>query len=142
MLHVLESEFNFSNSFSWLTVIMIGEQQTKQSSVYFCSLIEASITIVISSPQFGQTILCSLSSDIKKIKKLRNRTLILIGFGGGAHRCAGVNFAKLEIKIILAKLIQNYEITLVDKNPKPKLGVETKWPESPCRIRYKKKRNA
>ena len=37
-------------------VIMIGEQQTKQSSVYFCSLIEASITIVIRSPQFGQTI--------------------------------------------------------------------------------------
>ena len=37
-------------------VIMIGEQQTKQSSVYFCSLIEASITIVINSPQFGQKI--------------------------------------------------------------------------------------
>ena len=35
---------------------MIGEQQTKQSSVYFFSLIEASITIVIISPQFGQLI--------------------------------------------------------------------------------------
>lgn len=60
----------------------------------------------------------------------------LIGFGGGVHRCAGVNFAKLEMKIIMAKLLQNYDITLLDKNPKPKPGTQTKWPESPCRIRY------
>ena len=65
--------------------------------------------------------------------------LSLIGFGGGAHRCAGVNFAKLEIKIIVSKMLQNYNITLLDKNPKAKAGVETKWPESPCRIRYKKR---
>lgn len=63
----------------------------------------------------------------------------LIGFGGGAHRCAGVNFAKLEIKIIIAKMLQNYDISLLDPDPKPKPGVETKWPQSPCRIRYKKK---
>ncbi len=60
----------------------------------------------------------------------------LIGFGGGVHRCAGVNFAKLEMKIIMAMLLQNYDITLLDKNPIAKKGVETKWPESPCRIRY------
>jgi sterol 14-demethylase len=65
--------------------------------------------------------------------------LSLLGFGGGAHRCAGVNFAKLEIKIIVSKMLQNYDITLLDKNPKAKAGVETKWPESPCRIRYKKR---
>jgi len=60
----------------------------------------------------------------------------LIGFGGGVHRCAGVNFAKLEMKIITAKLLQNYDITLLDKNPRPKPGTQTKWPDSPCRIRY------
>jgi len=60
----------------------------------------------------------------------------LIGFGGGVHRCAGVNFAKLEMKIIMAKLFQNYDITLLDENPKPLPGTQTKWPESPCRIRY------
>lgn len=67
-----------------------------------------------------------------------NKKFSLIGFGGGAHRCAGVNFATLEMKLIMAKLLQNYDITLLDKNPKPKAGVETKWPESPCRIRYSK----
>jgi len=63
----------------------------------------------------------------------------LIGFGGGAHRCAGVNFAKLEIKILMAKLLQHYDIELIDKDPKPNPGVATKWPQSPCRIRYRKK---
>ena len=67
------------------------------------------------------------------------RPYSLIGFGGGIHRCSGVNFAKLEMKIIVAKLIQNYEIELLDKYPKAKPGQETKWPESPCRIRYKRR---
>lgn len=67
------------------------------------------------------------------------KTFSLIGFGGGVHRCAGVNFAKLEMKIIAAKLLQNYELTLIDKNPKPMPGVQTKWPQSPCRIRYRRK---
>ena len=69
-------------------------------------------------------------------KKEGSKTFSLIGFGGGAHRCAGIHFAKLEIKIIMAKLLQNYHIELVDKSPRPKPGVQTKWPESPCRIRY------
>ena len=48
---------------------MIGEQQTKQSSVYFCSLIEASITIVIISPQFGQLIWYSSRRFIDAFEK-------------------------------------------------------------------------
>ncbi|MBT6431820.1 MAG: cytochrome P450 [Deltaproteobacteria bacterium] len=63
----------------------------------------------------------------------------LIGFGGGIHRCSGVNFAKLEMKIIMAKLLQNYNITLLDKNPRAKPGQETKWPKSPCRIKYSRR---
>ena len=60
----------------------------------------------------------------------------LICFGGGAHRCAGVNFSKLEIKVIMAKLLQHYDIQLIDNDPQPNQGVETKWPARPCRIRY------
>ena len=67
------------------------------------------------------------------------KTFSLIGFGGGVHRCAGVHFAKLEMKIIAAKLLQNYQLTLIDKNPRPMPGVQTKWPQSPCRIRYQRK---
>lgn len=64
------------------------------------------------------------------------KTFSLIGFGGGAHRCVGVNFAKMEIKVLMAKLLQNYDIELVAKNPKPQSGVDTAWPASPCQIRY------
>jgi retinoid hydroxylase len=36
----------------------------------------------------------------------------LIGFGGGAHSCIGVEFANLEMKIILSTLLQNYDWTV------------------------------
>jgi sterol 14-demethylase len=61
----------------------------------------------------------------------------LIGFGGGTHRCAGVNFAYQEMKVILTLLLQRYELELVDTNPQPVRGASTKWPESPCRVRYR-----
>jgi len=47
-------------------VIMIGEQHTKQSSVYCCSVIEVSITMVMTSPQLGQSICFSFRSVIFK----------------------------------------------------------------------------
>ncbi|MDX1695610.1 MAG: cytochrome P450, partial [Ketobacteraceae bacterium] len=68
-----------------------------------------------------------------------SKTFSLIGFGGGAHRCAGVNFAKLEIKILMARLIQNYDMTLLEEDPRPYSGVGIKWPADPCRIEYKRR---
>lgn len=63
----------------------------------------------------------------------------LIGFGGGVHRCAGVNFAYLEMKVALTLLLQHYEFNLVDANPRPVAGAMTKWPASPCRVQYQKR---
>ena len=42
----------------------------------------------------------------------------LIGFGGGMHRCTGVNFAFLEMKAVLSILLRNYNFELLTKNPK------------------------
>lgn len=67
------------------------------------------------------------------------KTFSLIGFGGGARRCAGVHFAKLEIKILMAKLIQNYDMKLLKKNPQPYSGVGIKWPADPCNIQFSRK---
>jgi cytochrome P450 len=36
----------------------------------------------------------------------------LIGFGGGVHSCIGVELAKMEMKIILATLLQKYDWTV------------------------------
>lgn len=65
------------------------------------------------------------------------RPYSLIGFGGGTHRCAGVNFANQEMKVILTLLLQRYELKLLDTSPQPVAGARTKWPQSPCRVRYR-----
>ncbi len=63
----------------------------------------------------------------------------LIGFGGGVHRCAGVNFAYLEMKVVLSLLLQHYEFSLLNPNPQPVSGAMTKWPASPCRVSYQRR---
>ncbi|MCB2065319.1 MAG: cytochrome P450 [Erythrobacter sp.] len=62
----------------------------------------------------------------------------LVGFGGGMHRCAGVNFARLEMKVLLAILLQHYDMELLDE-VKPVAGAGTYWPAQPCRVRYRKR---
>jgi sterol 14alpha-demethylase len=62
----------------------------------------------------------------------------LVGFGGGMHRCAGVNFARMEMKVILAILLQHYDMELIDE-VKPIAGAGTYWPAQPCRVRYKRR---
>ena len=66
-------------------------------------------------------------------------TRYLVGFGGGVHRCLGVHFAYLEMTVALAHLFREFELELVDKNPRPVPGARTKWPDSPCRVRYTRK---
>ena len=62
----------------------------------------------------------------------------LIGFGGGMHRCAGVNFARMEMKVLIAVLLQHYDMELIDP-VKPIAGAGTYWPAQPCRVRYRKR---
>jgi sterol 14alpha-demethylase len=66
----------------------------------------------------------------------------LIGFGGGVHRCLGVHFAYLEMKVILTMLLADYSFELVDRDPRPVPGARTKWPQRPCRVRYRARRQA
>jgi sterol 14alpha-demethylase len=60
----------------------------------------------------------------------------LIGFGAGVHRCLGVHFAYLEMTVVLTRLLQTYDLQLVDPDPVPVPGTNTKWPQGPCRVRY------
>lgn len=59
----------------------------------------------------------------------------LIGFGGGVHRCIGVNFARLEMKVVLALLVRRYDLELLDP-PRMTGGALTRWPARPARVRY------
>jgi sterol 14-demethylase len=60
----------------------------------------------------------------------------LIGFGGGLHRCLGMHFAYLEMRVVLSLLLATYDFELVDTDLHPVPGPKTKWPASPCRVRY------
>jgi len=63
----------------------------------------------------------------------------LIGFGGGMHRCAGVHFAYLEMKVVLALLLRRYDIELLDRDPQPVKGPTTKWPDGVVRVAYRRR---
>lgn len=62
----------------------------------------------------------------------------LIGFGGGMHKCTGINFANNEQTVIAALLLQQYDLELVTKNPGINRGMGANRPE-PTIIRYRRK---
>ncbi|MCH7229802.1 cytochrome P450 [Glycomyces sp. L485] len=59
----------------------------------------------------------------------------LIGFGGGLHRCLGMRFAYLEMTVVLARLLQDYDFELLAPDPQPVTGQGAKWPE-PTKVAY------
>jgi sterol 14-demethylase len=62
----------------------------------------------------------------------------IIGFGGGVHKCAGMNFANNEMMIITALLLQQFDLELVTKNPGVTRGMGANRPEKTL-IRYRRK---
>jgi sterol 14-demethylase len=67
-------------------------------------------------------------------------TAQLFGFGGGPHRCLGINFAKYEMKAIIGLLLRRYEIELVDPDPQPDPDVIGAVPPvTPTLVRYRRR---
>lgn len=63
----------------------------------------------------------------------------LIGFGGGMHRCLGMHFAHLEMQVLITRLLQALDLELVNPDPQPVRGLRARWPQGPCRVRYRKR---
>jgi len=62
----------------------------------------------------------------------------LIGFGGGGHKCTGMNFANNEITVITTLLVQQFELELVTRKPDVARGTGANRP-TPTIIRYRRK---
>ena len=61
-----------------------------------------------------------------------------IAFGGGRHKCLGNAFAILQIKTILAILLQRYEFELTDDPIVPDFQALVIGPKAPARVRYRR----
>ncbi|PKN86217.1 MAG: hypothetical protein CVU46_08610 [Chloroflexi bacterium HGW-Chloroflexi-8] len=62
----------------------------------------------------------------------------IIGFGGGIHKCTGMNFAKNEMAIITARLFQQFELELLSRDIRIIQGAGANHP-STVLVRYKRK---
>lgn len=68
----------------------------------------------------------------------RQHGYTLIGFGGGRHKCAGMNFANHEMAIITALLLQHFDLTLLTPNPQTTYELGAGRPERTL-VRYTRK---
>ncbi len=66
----------------------------------------------------------------------------LIGFGGGKHRCMGKHFAYLQLKAICTVLLDRFDLHLDAAFPAPNYGSWVTGPETPCRVRYRRRSQA
>ncbi len=62
-----------------------------------------------------------------------------IAFGGGRHKCLGSAFAILQMKVIMAVLLNNYDFELGDAPVETDYGRVVLGPKPPIHIRYRKR---
>ena len=65
-------------------------------------------------------------------------TFSIVGFGGGVHKCTGMNFAKNEMAVIVTRLFQQFDIELITQNPDTIIGKGATRPTDTW-IRYRRK---
>jgi hypothetical protein len=61
----------------------------------------------------------------------------LFGFGGGIHKCTGMNFANTEMIIITTLLLRKFELTLLTPEPGIERSLGASRPEKTM-VRYRR----
>lgn len=62
----------------------------------------------------------------------------LIGFGGGTHKCIGMNFANMEMTVITALLFRQFDLELVTRHPQVERGLGASRPDKAV-VRYRRR---
>jgi sterol 14-demethylase len=68
----------------------------------------------------------------------RHHRFSIAGFGGGLHKCAGMNFANNEMMTITTLLFQQFDVELITHNPEVTRDMGASRPEKTF-IRYRRK---
>jgi sterol 14-demethylase len=68
----------------------------------------------------------------------RKHRFAIVGFGGGIHKCAGMNFANNEMMVITSLLFQQFDLELVTPDPHAVYNLGASRPEKTI-IRYRRK---
>ncbi|PZU99733.1 MAG: cytochrome P450 [Pseudanabaena sp.] len=68
----------------------------------------------------------------------RQKPFSLIGFGGGARICIGIAFAKLEMKIIAAHLLRNYQWEILPSQNLEPFPIPTLRPRDGLKVKFTK----
>ncbi|MBB5123224.1 cytochrome P450 [Streptomyces eurocidicus] len=63
----------------------------------------------------------------------------ILTFGGGVHRCRGEQFAYLDIKITIAHLVRDFDLELLDTDPRPVRKMGRHCLQGPCRVAYRRR---
>jgi cytochrome P450 len=53
---------------------------------------------------------------------IKHRPYTFVPFGGGPRNCIGAAFAQVELKVVLARLLQRFDLTLLSHNVHPHMG--------------------
>ena len=69
----------------------------------------------------------------------RRHPFSLIGFGGGKHRCIGLAFAYLQVKVILSVMLRGYHLELVSQEHRPNYKTFVVGPQQPCLVCYRRR---
>lgn len=64
----------------------------------------------------------------------------MITFGGGKHRCLGMAFGFLQIRVIMNYILRNFELSLDTADVRPNMTNMVVGPKHPCNVRYRRRR--
>lgn len=73
-----------------------------------------------------------------KEEKIKHHPYAFIPFGGGPRLCIGNNFALMEMKLILARMVNRYDIKLVQDQEVKALPLITLRPENGIKVEVRK----